>query len=191
MNGITCHAVAGSDIQVQYTDPITYPTGGDWFDINGNFLDILLQISEFGGSNKYLLAYNSPNTGSGSRNIGIEVHYAGMGGFSNIEYTAPEVVLKKATSLKVVCYPNPFNPSITIDLEVPESFTASAEIFNIRGQLIRQLNTGHTGSRSLRWDAKDLKGRDIAAGVYLLQVNLLDESGTHHSSELIKIIHAR
>ena len=192
LNGITCNAVAGDGIRVEYCEPITIPTGGDWFDINGNFLDILLQISDWGGTNKYLLAFDSPNTGPNSRTIGLEVHYAGLGGYGSIQYSPPPASnLGKPSDLSVKCYPNPFNPSISIDLEIPTSYAAKADIYNIRGQKIMRYQLHGSGAHTLQWNATDTKGHDVSAGIYLLQVTLLDKAGDTASQQLIKLIHAK
>ncbi len=191
-NGATCNAVAGSDIRVEYCEPITVPTSGDWFDINGNFLDILLQISNWSGTNKYLLAFDSPNTGPNSRTIGLDVHYAGLGGYGSIAYVPPPALsIGKASDLVVTCYPNPFNPNISIALDIPASFTAQATIFNIRGQEISDYQIHASGSHILQWDATERGGHNVAAGVYLLRVSLLNKTGDPVSQQLIKLIHAK
>ncbi len=191
LNGITCHAVAGEEIRVQYCDPIIYPTGGDFFDIGGNFLDILLEISEFNISYKYLLSYDSPDASPNQRNIYLEVHYAGLGGSDDINYTPPAETILSNTTLVINCYPNPFNPDITIDLVIPHSYTATAAIYNIRGQRVTQFNIGESGLQTLHWDAIDMKGRTVSAGVYLLQVSLSDNVGNIVSNNLIKLIHVK
>lgn len=190
--GVTCNAVSGDDIRVQYCEPITVPTGGDWFDIGGNFLDILLAISNWSGTNKYLLAFDSPNTGSNSRTIGLEIHYAGLGGYGSIPYVPPSVLSRgKPSDLSVTCFPNPFNPNIKIALDIPASFTAQAAIYNILGQEIRSFKVPTSGSHTLEWDATEQGGQNVAAGIYLLQVRLLDKSGDLASQQLIKLIHAK
>lgn len=192
INGVTCNAVTGSDIRVEYCEPITIPTGGDWFDINGNFLDILLAISDWGGTNKYLLAFDSRNTGPNSRTIGLEVHYAGLGGYESISYVPPPALtLGKPSEMVVTCYPNPFNPNISIDLDIPVSFTAQTAIFNILGQEIRSFQIHASGSHTLQWDATERGGQNVAAGIYLLQVKLLDKTGDTISQQLTKLIHAK
>lgn len=192
VNGVTCNAVTGSDIRVDYCEPITVPTGGDWFDIDGNFLDILLQISDWGGTNTYLLAFDSPNTGPNSRTIGLEVHYAGLGGYGSITYVPPPALnMGKPSDFAVKCYPNPFNPNISIALDIPTSFTAQATIFNIRGQEIRDFQIHGSGSHILQWDATEQGGHNVAAGIYLLQISLMDKAGAPVSQQLIKLIHAK
>ncbi len=190
-NGITCHAVAGPEIRVEYCDPITFPTGGNWFDINGNFLDILLEIADLGGTNNFLVTYDSPNPGSDQRTISLEVHHAGLGGFGTIQYTPPSRFLARSSEVKVNCYPNPFNPSISIDLSIPDALTGRVDIYNLKGQLISRYESLDSGFYKLRWNATDLKGRNVAAGLYFLQVTLMNADGATHSNKLIKLVHSK
>ena len=192
LNGVTCNAVSGDGIRVEYCEPITIPTGGDWFDIEGNFLDILLEISDWGGTNSYLLAYDSPNTGSNQRTVGLEVHYAGLGGYGSIQYTPPAGSnLGKPSEMLVSCYPNPFNPEINIDIDVPSSHSIQAKIYNIRGQLVYGYEVKFPGNHTLRWDATGQYGLNASAGIYLLQVTQFDGSGDLTDQQLFKLIHIK
>jgi flagellar hook assembly protein FlgD len=73
-------------------------------------------------------------------------------------------------------YPNPFNPSTTIEFEVPElgiatSFTRIV-IYNSMGQLIRTLYNGYAavGRYQVNWDGKDENNINQASGVYYIQL---------------------
>ena len=188
-NSVVCHSVAPAEFRVEYYDPIIVPTGGDWYDINGNFLDILLDIAALGGTTKYLLNYSSPNTDSDPRAIMWEVHTAGLGGYATLTYTPPAASLARNLALDIRCFPNPFNPSINIELNVPTGLKAQAAIYNIRGQLVQSYPVTPSGSTRLRWEASDQQGRNVPAGLYLVQISLTDDLGVEHSRELIKIVH--
>jgi len=64
-------------------------------------------------------------------------------------------------------YPNPFNPTTTIQYEFPFSYDVRLEILNIRGQLIRTLVDEHKapGRYSIEFDAGGL-----SSGVYLYRL---------------------
>ncbi|MDZ7313673.1 MAG: right-handed parallel beta-helix repeat-containing protein [candidate division KSB1 bacterium] len=66
-------------------------------------------------------------------------------------------------------YPNPFNPNTTIRFALPEAGNVTLAIYNIYGQLVRQLVSGEmkAGWHSVVWDAKDDHGVRVASGVYL------------------------
>ncbi len=75
-------------------------------------------------------------------------------------------------------FPNPFNPSTTIPLEVngPTAATVQLQVFNAGGQLTRVLLREQLapGSYQVNWDARGRDGRDVAAGVYFYRL-LIDD----------------
>jgi hypothetical protein len=67
-------------------------------------------------------------------------------------------------------YPNPFNSSVHIQFYTPESIVYSLAIYNILGQLIRNLNHGITpaGWFEANWNSLDDHGNPVASGSYLV-----------------------
>ena len=72
-------------------------------------------------------------------------------------------------------YPNPFNPSTTINYSVEMTEAVALNVFNINGQLVRTLVNGtvDTGAHSVVFDAADL-----ASGVYLYTLESASQSIT-------------
>ena len=72
-------------------------------------------------------------------------------------------------------FPNPFNPETRILFRLKEAGTTYLAIYNLRGQMVRQLANGHldSGVHSVTWDGKDANGKMVPSGVYLylLRVN--------------------
>jgi hypothetical protein len=68
-------------------------------------------------------------------------------------------------------YPNPFNPSTTIVLEVRESGLLGIDlaVYNVLGQRVRTLHTGALapGVHRFAWDARDDSGATVASGTYI------------------------
>jgi Tol biopolymer transport system component len=64
-------------------------------------------------------------------------------------------------------YPNPFNPSTTIEFTIPEASHVSIDIYNVAGQKVETLaeNEYTEGKHTLVWDASG-----YAAGVYFCTV---------------------
>ena len=65
-------------------------------------------------------------------------------------------------------FPNPFNPVTEIKYEIPKVADVSITIFNILGKEVyresfKDLNQGY---HSLRWDARNINGKLVSAGVY-------------------------
>ncbi len=73
-------------------------------------------------------------------------------------------------------YPNPFNPQTSIQFAIPQSGMLSLRIYNVTGQMIRELCDGHrqAGSYELRWDGRDEGGREVASGVYFCRLQVGD-----------------
>ena len=69
-------------------------------------------------------------------------------------------------------YPNPFNPIITLCYDLPEQSFVTLTIYNLMGRKVTQLvnTTQEAGFRSVQWDATDMDGKPVSAGVYLYQI---------------------
>lgn len=66
-------------------------------------------------------------------------------------------------------YPNPFNPSTTIQFGLREATKVRLEIRNVRGQLVKVLAEGvyNAGQHTVTWDGRDGTGNRVASGIYL------------------------
>jgi len=69
-------------------------------------------------------------------------------------------------------YPNPFNNQTIIKYNLLKSCQVTLTIYNILGQKVKTLvnQRQETGSRSISWDGKDEKGKDLAGGIYFYQL---------------------
>ncbi|MCL2064931.1 MAG: S8 family serine peptidase [Candidatus Cloacimonetes bacterium] len=65
-------------------------------------------------------------------------------------------------------HPNPFNPETTIRFNLSVESNVQIDIFNIRGQKIRNLiNTQlETGKHSVVWNGRDDNGNELGSGIY-------------------------
>jgi len=65
-------------------------------------------------------------------------------------------------------YPNPFNPSTTIEFYTDKAETVQIEIFNQKGQIVRtwDLQTTAKGTHSLTWNGTDNSGKAVSSGIY-------------------------
>ena len=84
-------------------------------------------------------------------------------------------------------YPNPFNPATIIPFLVPaEAGAVDLTIYNVLGQPVRQVWNGPlaAGEHRLAWDGRDGQGQPVAAGVYLYQLQVGDQTLTR---KMVKI----
>lgn len=67
-------------------------------------------------------------------------------------------------------YPNPFNPTTTIEYHVPHAGPVSLNIYDAAGRLVRCLREGAHSPRVYRviWDGMNDRGEPVASGVYFL-----------------------
>ena len=67
--------------------------------------------------------------------------------------------------------PNPFNPSVTLSIELSVAGPVTAGIFALDGRLVRRLDTPWlpVGSSVLKWDGTDAVGRPLPSGIYLIR----------------------
>ncbi len=77
-------------------------------------------------------------------------------------------------------FPNPFNPSTSISLNLAKAGVMKLDIYNLKGQLVRTLARGNSraGKQSYHWDGKDDNNRPVASGVYLYRLETKDFSQT-------------
>lgn len=74
----------------------------------------------------------------------------------------------------VANYPNPFNPTTTIEYTIPESGLVELVIYNIMGQEIRSLVSGQhqKGTHTVVWDGLNDRGDHVSSGVYITRLKV-------------------
>lgn len=70
-------------------------------------------------------------------------------------------------------FPNPFNPTTTIEFQLPSASDITLNIYNTNGQLVRiliskQMTAGH---HEMIWDGTDDSGRQVGSGVYFYYIS--------------------
>lgn len=76
--------------------------------------------------------------------------------------------------------PNPFAQKTTLAFDLPQPAGVRARIYSTSGELVRTLlDEAHpAGRHAVAWDGSDAAGRDVAHGVYVLQLKAGAFSGT-------------
>ena len=69
-------------------------------------------------------------------------------------------------------YPNPFNPSTTIRVQIATAGHAQLVVYNVLGQKVKTLFDGNLqpGFQKFVWNGKDDAGRQVASGLYFYQL---------------------
>lgn len=85
-------------------------------------------------------------------------------------------------------HPNPFNPTTTMTFYIGESSNVSLNIYNIRGQLIKQLVKSklNKGTQTITWDGRDKYEETCPSGIYLCKLVINDNFIETHRITLLK-----
>mgnify|MGYP001216246856 FL=1 len=69
-------------------------------------------------------------------------------------------------------YPNPFNPSTTIVFSIPNSSKTKLDVYNVRGQKVKQLINYdlEQGYHKIVWDGRDKNNRSVGSGIYFVRL---------------------
>ncbi|MDZ4181236.1 MAG: FlgD immunoglobulin-like domain containing protein, partial [Candidatus Cloacimonadaceae bacterium] len=70
--------------------------------------------------------------------------------------------------------PNPFADIAVIRYSLPRSADVQLRIYNLRGQLVRTLDSGQksAGEQILAWEGCDDRARSLGSGVYFLRLHV-------------------
>jgi hypothetical protein len=84
-------------------------------------------------------------------------------------------------------YPNPFNPTTTIEFEVPYSMDIILSVYDISGRHVKTLvdDIKYPGLHSVVWDGSDKNGNNVANGLYIYK--LISNKNISISNKMILI----
>jgi hypothetical protein len=76
-------------------------------------------------------------------------------------------------------YPNPFNPTTSLELSVPMNGQVTVQVYNLMGQVVATLANGHmdASTYTLTWDASD-----VSSGMYIVKA---EAAGTVSTQKLM------
>jgi hypothetical protein len=72
-------------------------------------------------------------------------------------------------------YPNPFNPSTTVELTLPEAGHVSVMVYNITGQLVAELADSYMAANQYQFT---WQGENVPSGMYLLRAEYAGQVST-------------
>jgi len=97
-----------------------------------------------------------------------------------------EIVIPEITQISN--YPNPFNPSTTIKLDLAESGKIELAIYNIKGQKVKTLMDAYStkGRFEITWRGIDDNKRSVASGNYFIKLKVNGEEKAVSKCVLLK-----
>ena len=87
--------------------------------------------------------------------------------------TSVECVIEIDAANMISMFPNPVRTgaSATFDLGVKNGEIATLQIFNIRGQLVREFPALQAGNQRINWDMRDSNNREVTSGIYFYRLS--------------------
>jgi hypothetical protein len=75
-------------------------------------------------------------------------------------------------SLELRSFPNPFNPTTTVEYVLPASGHVTMRVYDTNGVLVRAIvnETQSQGAHRVNWNGRNDAGVRVASGVYLLRI---------------------
>jgi hypothetical protein len=183
--GIRVHGIGLLQLQTDWFNPIVLPTGGNFYDIYGNFRDILLDVTNLGQTAIYCLTYTSPFVEPGTNQIKLELHYGNWGMIQYYEYPVPT----QNSSALLSCFPNPFNPEVCFRIN-RDFVSGEIQIYNVLGRLVKSFSIQKNSKPEIVWHADDNAGQPVGSGLYLVRLALIDNQRRRHQ-ETAKILHVK
>jgi hypothetical protein len=154
IGGVQMTLSHGADFSIELTDKAMVAD----YRTNGNETTLIIIAPE---SDELFIA-------NGEYDI-VNMIVANSAGQMDVSIVPSSFVLSEA-------YPNPFNPSTSINLSIPESGHVSVMVYNVMGQLVSTLADGYmdaSDNYSFTWD-----GSAVPSGVYLITATTANHTST-------------
>ena len=147
------------------------PTQGEIYAVDDELVVTVTFTPEVEGTYDETLTVVSP--------VGnLEIPVTGIG--SSVGVEPEEITLPQA--FEISCYPNPFNPELTIWINLDNSQDVRVELYDVQGAKQDEVWQGwlRKGIHTLKWDAQN-----TPSGLYFLKISGGDRS------EVVKVVLAR
>jgi hypothetical protein len=87
-------------------------------------------------------------------------------------------------------FPNPFNPTTSINFDLPEASVVKLVVFNIIGQEVATLVDGvvEAGYRQVSWNANSGSGYALPSGIYLYRISARSVTSGEQFQQVRKMV---
>ena len=131
--------------------------------------DIDVEMSRLSFGNGRLVFQVGNNCIPRNQHVEVQSNWVSTGG--NVGVDSDESLIPKEFAL-YDNYPNPFNPTTKIAVDLPEAATTGITVWNIMGQRVATLYSGdlNAGHHTLNFNGRDYNGKQLTSGMYLYRV---------------------
>ncbi|MCF7858552.1 MAG: T9SS type A sorting domain-containing protein [Candidatus Cloacimonetes bacterium] len=90
----------------------------------------------------------------------------------------------------VGCYPNPFNPSTTIYLNLKEDGMVSVNVYNLKGEKIKTLINQNltSGEHHIEWNGTAQNNVNVSSGIYFVQTGIAHDDSDYTSVKKVILL---
>jgi hypothetical protein len=168
------NAIPQGDLQVEVSLPSVSQgdkVGGELVDGDGNVVD----VTQSTNNNPFILT--APSAGTYLVYAGNKEPSRDWDSVSvNLTVSAIDLPNKARIPERIQLlgnHPNPFNNITLIKFSLPQQKQIRLTIFNMRGQLIRNLVEGNfsSGIHQIMWDGTDNSGKIVSSGTYVYRLS--------------------
>jgi len=91
--------------------------------------------------------------------------------------SAEEEVVSNQNQIILNNYPNPFGNSTAINYQIPQNQkNATIRIYNLKGQLVKDLEISNSQKGSIIWNGTDNAGKLVDSGIYFYKINNMNRN---------------
>ncbi len=82
----------------------------------------------------------------------------------------PEIFVKEKKFKVHRAFPNPFNSSVKVDVELPDDLSGSYAVYNLSGEMILD-GIIASGNKSIQWNPVNQLGKPLPSGSYFIRIS--------------------
>jgi hypothetical protein len=139
-------------------------------------------------TNAHKLTWPRAFSDDGSTFIGEYIDLYGGWGYYRVDFgpVSPVQDVVRHTARLTDISPNPFNPMTTVSFSLDKRQNATVTVYDIAGRKVDVLADGEfqAGEHQLVWHGKDLSGREVSSGSYIVRL----ESSEGADSRTISLV---
>tara|TARA_B100000700_G_scaffold177652_1_gene196322 strand:+ start:80 stop:817 length:738 start_codon:yes stop_codon:yes gene_type:complete len=168
-----------------------------------NSADVYSKILEPGKARVIMFSMQGDRVMSSADNLAsiINIAFTADGPIDNPNVSISNLILAGANGISVDCakeatydgslnlpeetslgrnYPNPFNPSTTIPINISQSGNVTLKVYDMSGSLVKTLSSDYkaAGSYKVVWNGLNNDGQQVASGQYILKMSAPNYTNT-------------